>query len=191
MSKIIDKVIFRIRYKYFLVFKKWFNVQYWKILGVKIGRNTKFLNCQFTWPHQVKLGNNCNIEENVFFKYDGIWSPGPSIIIGDNVFIGRGVEFNIDTEIEVGTDCLIASNCKFIDHDHGMDIGIKMRFQKSKSLKILLENDVWLGANVIVLKGVKISEGAVIAAGSVVTKSIGSYEIWGGIPAKKIGNRNK
>ncbi|MGZ5020707.1 MAG: acyltransferase, partial [Chthoniobacterales bacterium] len=54
---------------------------------------------------------------------------------------------------------------------------------------IVVESDVWLGTNVIVLKGVRIDRGAIIAAGAVVTKSIPEYEIWGGVPAQKIGER--
>ena len=54
---------------------------------------------------------------------------------------------------------------------------------------ITLEDDVWIGAEAVILKGVTIGRGAIVAAGSVVTKSVGAYEIWGGIPAKKIGMR--
>jgi acetyltransferase-like isoleucine patch superfamily enzyme len=52
-----------------------------------------------------------------------------------------------------------------------------------------LEEDVWLGCHVVVLMGVKIGRGAVVAAGAIVNKNIPSYEIWGGVPAKKIGER--
>ena len=51
---------------------------------------------------------------------------------------------------------------------------------------IILEDDVWIGVNAVVLKGVTIGRGAIVAAGSVVTKSIGAYEIWAGVPARKI-----
>lgn len=54
---------------------------------------------------------------------------------------------------------------------------------------ITISNDVWLGTNVIILKNVNIGEGVVVAAGSVVTKSIPAYELWAGIPAKKVANR--
>ena len=54
---------------------------------------------------------------------------------------------------------------------------------------IIINEDVWIGANAIILKGVEINKGAIIAAGSVVTNSIPSYEIWGGVPARKISER--
>ena len=55
--------------------------------------------------------------------------------------------------------------------------------------EIVLEDDVWIGADVTVLKGVTIHQGAIIAAGSVLTKSVGAFEIWGGVPAKKLRDR--
>ena len=54
---------------------------------------------------------------------------------------------------------------------------------------VALENDVWIGANVVLLKGMTIGRGAIVAAGAVVRHSIPPYEICGGVPAKKIGER--
>ena len=56
-------------------------------------------------------------------------------------------------------------------------------------LDVIIEGDNWIGANVTILKGVKIGEGAIIAAGSVVTKDIPAYEIWGGVPARFLKKR--
>jgi acetyltransferase-like isoleucine patch superfamily enzyme len=55
--------------------------------------------------------------------------------------------------------------------------------------QFFLEEDVWLGANVIVLKGTRIARGAVLAACSVVTNNEPPYEMWAGVPARKIGER--
>ena len=55
--------------------------------------------------------------------------------------------------------------------------------------EIVLEEDVWLGVNVVVLKGVRIGRGAIVAAGAIVTKDVPSYEIWGGVPARRLGER--
>lgn len=142
-----------------------------------------------TWPHKVKIGNECVIEHDVFFKHDGIYSPMKSIIIGNNTFIGNGCEFNITEKIEIGNDCLIASGCKFIDHDHGKDLKYLMRVQKCQESPIFIGDNVWIGVNVIVLKGVKISNGAIVAANAVVNSFIPENEIWAGVPAKKIGER--
>jgi acetyltransferase-like isoleucine patch superfamily enzyme len=136
------------------------------------------------------LGENCCLEPGIYFKFDWYWKPGPNIVIGDRVFIGRNVELNIQGRIEIGNDCLIASGCVFIDHDHGMDLNEPMRVQPQKSYPILIGHNVWIGANAVILKGVNIREGAVVGAGSIVTKSIPANEIWCGNPARKIGERN-
>jgi acetyltransferase-like isoleucine patch superfamily enzyme len=105
------------------------------------------------------------------------------------VFVGNNTEFNITDKIIVGNNCLIAAGCRFVDHNHGISKENLMRGQIGPKQQIVLGDDVWLGCNVVILKGVFIGEGAVVAAGSVVTKSIPEYEIWGGIPAKFINKR--
>ena len=135
------------------------------------------------------IDRNSVIEHDVYFKYDGPYSPGFAIIIGKRVFIGTACEFNIKASITVGDDCLIASGCRFIDHDHGMQRKMLLRIQPCPVGEIVIGNDVWIGANSIILKGVTIGTGAIVAGGAVVTKNIGDYEIWAGVPAKKMGDR--
>lgn len=159
------------------------------MLGMKVGNNTYLSKIYTTFPNQVSIGNNCILEHNLFFKYDGIWKKGKSIILEDDVFIGNGCEFNISYRLVIGKHSNIASGCKFIDHDHGIKAGMLIGPQTPIVGEIILGEDVWLGCNVIVLKGICIGAGAVVAAGAVVTKSIPANEIWGGVPAKKIGTR--
>lgn len=161
------------------------------MLGMRIGAGTLLPSVHVTWPHQVSLGSGCTLEQGIDFKFDGIWAPGPSIIIRDRVFIGSGCEFNIRRRIEIGSHCLIASGCKFVDHDHGTARrDLPMREQATGGeAEIVLGSDVWLGANAVVLKGVRIGRGAIVAAGAVVTKEIGEFQIWGGVPARQIGER--
>ncbi len=157
--------------------------------GMKVGTGTILPQIYITWPHQVNLGRNCKLEHGIFFKFDGPWQKGPSIVIGNDVFIGQGCEFNIKKNIEIGNDCLIASGCKFIDHDHGIDQSDLMRLQLCPEAAIKIGNNCWLGYNVIILKGVTIGDGSIIAAGAVVSKSVPTNEIWGGVPAKSIRTR--
>ncbi|WP_197062230.1 acyltransferase [Flavobacterium rivuli] len=156
---------------------------------MQIGKKTYVPKCSITWPHQVSLGDDCRLEHDIYFHYDGIWKEGPSIIIGNNVFVGFGCEFNITKKITIGDDCLIASGSKFVDHNHGTSLTELIRIQKSPEKEIVIGNNVWIGANVVVLKGVTIFDGAIIAAGAVLNKNVPANEIWGGIPAKKIGDR--
>lgn len=188
-KKIKGTAVFNI-VKLFSKFQTQINILFLRFLGVGIGDNLIMNGVpEFTWYNRVLLGNNVKLEKNIYFKYVGFWENKKSICIGDNSFIGRGVEFNISNSITIGDNCLIASGCKFIDHDHGLKLGGLMRLQRGSEQEIILGDDVWLGVNVVVLKGVTISDGVVIGSGSVVTKNIPSNEIWGGIPAKKIAER--
>jgi len=164
---------------------------YFRALGMQIGRGTLLPRVQVTWPHQVWLGRDCHLEHDIHFKFDGIYCDGPRLIIGGNVFIGAGCEFNFRQRVEIGPNCLIASGCKFIDHDHATALrDVPMREQEGGAeAAIVIDKDVWLGANVIVLKGVRIGRGAIVAAGAVVNHDVPELEIWGGVPARKIGGR--
>lgn len=164
---------------------------WWGLLGMGVGEGTLLPKIHVTWPHQVSIGAHCTVEHGVYFKYDGIWAPGPRLVIGDHVFIGAGCEFNFKLGITIGSHCLIASGCCFVDHDHQLarrdgPIGTQT---DGPEAPVTLDTDVWIGANAVLLKGVTIGKGAIIAAGAVVNNSIPSYEIWGGVPARKIGER--
>jgi acetyltransferase-like isoleucine patch superfamily enzyme len=182
---LFDRLLFRLRYGNWLAYLR---TVWLRFYGIKIGKHTVVPRISITWPHQVQIGNNCILEPDIFFKFDGIWCPGPSIIIGDGVFVGRGCEFNITKKITVGRGCAIASGCKFIDHDHGIT-GSRIDETPGSEVEITIGEYVWLGCNVVVLKGVSIGSSAVVGAGAVVTKNIPAGEIWVGIPAQKIGLR--
>jgi acetyltransferase-like isoleucine patch superfamily enzyme len=115
--------------------------------GMKIGKGTIMPKLHITWPHQVAIGKQCVLENNIYFKYDGIWSKGPSIIIKDKVFIGFGCEFNIRQKITIADHCNIASGCKFIDHDHGTKADKLIGRQEESVRAIELGEDIWLGCN--------------------------------------------
>ena len=162
----------------------------WRLLGAHIAGTTGVPpGLVMNWPHKVQFGENNILEEGTAFIYAAPYSEGRAIVLGDRVFLGRYCEFNVTGSVTIGDDALIASGCKFIDHDHGIAPGTPMNAQPGVTLPIVLEPNVWLGVNVIVLKGVRIGEGAIVGAGAVVTKSVPPGEIWGGVPARKIGER--
>jgi acetyltransferase-like isoleucine patch superfamily enzyme len=186
-----------LKYKiFFLLRVKWKNRIgsitrrfFYQIQGMEIGERTNMPSIQVTWPHQVKIGKRCNLEKGIIFNFDSICKNGPHIMIGNDTFIGRAVECNIQSGLSIGNQVLIGSGAKFIDHDHGTAISPEIKIQKSAKQEIYIGNDVWIGSNAIVLKGCIIEDGAIIAAGSVVNSRVPSMEIWGGVPAKKISTR--
>jgi acetyltransferase-like isoleucine patch superfamily enzyme len=177
------KIVHKIKYIY--------RLYKFKHLGMKIGKNTYIGKVEAGYTYtQISIGDFCSIQNNTNFMISNYVSNQLSVIIENNVYLGSGCHFNIGKQIRIGSNCMIASGCSFIDNDHGTARGQLLREQLGKYSSIQIGEDCWLGANVIVLKGVTISKGAIVAAGAVVNKSIPPYEIWGGVPAKKIGQRN-
>jgi acetyltransferase-like isoleucine patch superfamily enzyme len=113
---------------------------------------------------------------------------GGEIVIGDYCLISPGVRISAEQSIRIGDDCMFAANVYISDSDwHGIYNRIRP-FRCSKP--VVLENNVWLGEQVIVIKGVTIGENSVIGAGSVVTKSIPANSIAVGNPARVIKSIN-
>lgn len=109
------------------------------------------------------------------------------------IFIGRGVGIydysiiDIQDKIEIGDNTLIAPYCYITDYDHKMkDKNTPIISQGYETSPIIIGRNVWLGAKVIVLKGVKIGDNTVIGAGSVVTSDIPPNSVAVGIPAKVV-----
>lgn len=151
------------------------------ILFVKIIWRKHIIGKNFHAGLGVRFLNNCNL------------------VIGDSVYIGR--DSQIECDAIIGSYVMFANRVSLIgryDHNY-QQIGIPIRFAshirdsdynwKGLSLKVEIGDDVWVGYGTIILSGVKIGDGSIIAAGSVVTKEVEPYSIYGGVPAKKIGNR--
>lgn len=184
---LLARIAFRLRHPRWLAA---FRVARLRILGLKAGsRNYAGPGFFISWPHMVSIGNNCLFENAVLLKIDHPYTTETLLQIGDDVFIGTGTEFNVAEFVRIGSRALIASGCRIIDHDHGTKRGMAIRDQPSDCAPIHIGSDCWIGANAVILRGVTLGDGAVVAAGAVVTKSIPPNEIWAGVPAKRIGAR--
>lgn len=174
------------------IFKKRMKVRvlYFKVCGLSVGRNITLGKIQCSWPNKVKIGNDCTIEDNVTFKTTKPFQEANRISIGNGVFIGNACQFNCNTQITIKDNCLIASNSIFVDTGHEIKAGCNINKQPLTLGSITLEEDVWIGTQCTVLKGVTIGKGSVVGAGSVVNKSIPPNQIWAGVPAKFIRNRD-
>ncbi len=115
--------------------------------------------------------------------------PGALIRIGSGTRV-HGSCIHAYQAIEVGERCLIAANCQIMDgsgHDLALDEPARRGETCGMSSPVRIHDDVWLGTGTIVLPGVEIGTGSVVAAGSVVTKDIPAQVLAGGNPARVLG----
>lgn len=123
--------------------------------------------------------------------YPGVWiTPGRNLIIGDDVDIAKDVLITTSGGVEIGDRTLIGYRTQIISSNHTIPpAGLPFPISGDEHKKIIIENDVWIGANCVITAGVRIGTGAVIAAGAVVTKDVEPNSIVGGVPAKIIRYR--
>jgi len=164
-------------------------ITYYKSMGLSTKGALKLGKIRCNWPNNVRFGNNCDIEDGVLFKITQPFSGLNYIQLGDNVFVGADCQFNSSTQIIIGDNCLIASNTTFVDTGHENVLGTLINKQPCTFESIILGEDVWIGTHCSILKGVKIGNGSIVGAGSVVNKSIPENQIWAGVPARYIRNR--
>lgn len=114
------------------------------------------------------------------------------VVIGERTFINSGTVIYSGNGVRIGSKVLIAANCTFAPVNHefrARDIPIiDQGFMPSRG-GIIIEDDVWIGANCVILDGAVIRQGAVIAASSLIRGEVEAYAIYGGVPAKRIGER--
>lgn len=112
--------------------------------------------------------------------------------IGSHCYINSGCVFYTGNGIRVGNDVLVAANCTFAPTNHAFSDRTKpIRLQGFLESRggILVEDDVWIGANCVILDGAVLRRGCIVAAGSVVRGELESYSVYGGNPLKMIGKR--
>lgn len=135
-----------------------------------------------------------SVGRNFVFCPDDLFSY-ETIHIGDDVFIGSGAKFSAsESSISIGDKVMFGPGVTIMGGDHNTSvIGRYMSDIKDKrpqdDMPVVIEKDVWVAANAIILKGVTIGRGSIVAAGAIVTKSMPPYSIIGGIPAKVIKPR--
>jgi maltose O-acetyltransferase len=128
--------------------------------GLKIGKGSVIhMGCKFFEPKNITVGEDT--------------------VVGDRVFLDGRAKLKIGSHVDIASEVMIYNS----EHD------IESPIFEATSDSAEIEDFVFLGPRVIVLPGVTIGKGAVVGAGAVVTKDISDFEIVGGIPAKKIGER--
>ncbi|HJP58674.1 MAG TPA: acyltransferase [Gemmatimonadaceae bacterium] len=162
--------------------------------NVRVGANSRvrWRSIRMGPKSEFIVGNDCVIAARADFETDG-----GVIIIGDRTFIGKS-HLVCHTRIEIGDDVLIAWGVTIVDHNsHSVswrgranDVRDLLRGKKDwqhvDRAPVRIANKVWIGLNSIVLSGVTIGEGAVVAAGSVVTKDVPDFCVVAGNPARVV-----
>ena len=157
-----------------------------KINGGSIGKNVKIyegakLALRKGCP--INIGNNVSLEKGVIIST----SESGKIHIGNNVYIGEYSILMSNAEIEIGDNVLISPNNDIADFNHiYKDASRPVNEQGVIAKKVTIQEDVWIGAGCKILMGVTIGKGAVIGAGSVVTKDVPAFHVVVGNPAKTI-----
>lgn len=123
------------------------------------------------------------------------WIAGYAIVRGD-IELGENVSINpyacLSGKVKIGNGVRIASHVSIVGFNHGFDdIETPIYRQPLTSLGIEIGDDVWIGANAVVLDGVKIGRGAIIAAGAVIAKDVPAMAIAGGVPARVLRYRGE
>jgi len=132
----------------------------YKVVGMKIGRGST-----------IHMGAN-------FFNLAGV-SIGEDTVIGDHAFLDGRAPLVIGNHVDIASQVLIYNSEHDINSEH---------FEASYG-SVVIEDYVFIGPRAIILPGVKIGKGAVVGAGAVVTTDVSPFEIVGGVPARKIGER--
>ncbi|MEI7911053.1 MAG: acyltransferase [Verrucomicrobiota bacterium] len=112
------------------------------------------------------------------------------IHLGNDTYVGRNTNIAAYCPVTIGDDVMIAPYCHINSCNHRFsNRGLPISKQGLDCKPITIGDGVWIATHVVVLAGVTIGEGAIIGAGSVVTKDVPAYQIWGGVPAKYLKDR--
>ena len=160
---------------------------------ISLRSKTQYKNITQNKTCGVHIGSGSIVEGSLIFDRDNA-----EIKIGERVFVGGGSKVIAAEKVVVEDDVLISWRCTIVDHNsHSVvweerandvtDWAAGKKDWRNVSVKpVIIKAKVWLGFNVIVLRGVTIGEGAIVGAGSVVTKDVPPYTIVAGNPARVI-----
>jgi acetyltransferase-like isoleucine patch superfamily enzyme len=157
------------------------------IRGATLKRKTFFgPRCKVERPWCVSIGDRFVAEDGVYLK---IVDDNAVLEFGDFVFVGRGSEFDVGEKVSVGDHTVIAPGCFITDHNHGISPLARVDQQDCIARPVTIGKDVWLGAKVVVVAGVRIGDGAVVGASSVVTQDVPPMAVVAGAPARLLRYR--
>lgn len=133
---------------------------------------------------KIYAGDRIAIRDDVFLAGAG------QLKIGDRSTINAGCILTAMDSIEIGADVMLAPRVYVLDVDHNFaDRNQPISQQGYTIAPVVIEDGVWIGANAVITKGIRIGKGAIVGANSVVTRDVEPFAIVGGVPAKPIAKR--
>ncbi|RZK26809.1 MAG: acyltransferase [Flavobacterium sp.] len=141
----------------------------------------------------VHIGDNVSIHRNTIIECTGVIKElGEGIIIGNNVGFAPNCFIQVRGSVKIGSNVMFGPGASIFSENHGFgDTDIPMIMQPTKRFGVTIEDDVWIGTKAVILDGVTVGKGSIIAAGAIVNKDIAPFSIVAGIPGKVIGSRLK
>ena len=138
----------------------------------------------------MKLGKGFTTGQYCRIEAGNSLHGGKTLVIADNVQINDRCHIAAISSVSIGENVLIASNVFITDHDHGdfskLALSMHPGDRDTVSSAVVIEENVWIGQNVVILKGVKVGKASIVAAGTVVTKNVPPYSLVAGVPGKVI-----
>jgi acetyltransferase-like isoleucine patch superfamily enzyme len=155
-----------------------------RTLGMKIGERCWVQAIE--WPLRMRgitIGDRAMLDRGITLLTT---NDAARIVIGRSVYVNRGTFVDASELVEIGDEAMIGPRCYITDHDHAFNATDAVGALPLVSQPTRIGARCWLGAHVVVLKGVTIGEGAVIGAGSVVTKDVPARSVAVGSPARVV-----
>ncbi len=128
--------------------------------------------------HRIELGSRVRLDGRTV-PIELVSVSGP-LTVGDGSFLNYGCSISAHAGVSIGRNCLIGNYVLIMDNDYHDPLD---HAQLGVSKPIVIEDDAWIGARAIILKGVRVGHGAVVAAGAVVTKDVPARTMVAGVPA--------
>jgi len=139
-------------------------------------------------PLRMRFGSDCRVAGVMTISGRSTGAETPELVVGDNVDLGWGSTISVGRRVEIGNNVRLAPGVLLLGYPgHPVDPEARARGEPETEDQvgdIILEDDVWLASRVIVMEGVRIGRGTIVAAGSVVTRDLPPFVIAAGVPAK-------
>jgi len=159
-------------------------VAYGLIGGKRTGNVSLEAGIRFEPEMDLSLARGVWLDRNGTFRGNG------RVRIGEDTYVGADFSIHCMSAVTIGRDCLFGDKVSILDNDHGIALGTPMRLQPVEPKPITIGDDCWIAQSAVILAGVTIGNGAVVAAGAVVRADVPAGAIVAGVPARFIRMRD-